>query len=132
MEGSTYIVRGQRVAREKVERAKQFRREMTPAERVLWAQLRTNKLPGLHFRRQQVIDGFIVDFYCHGARLVVEVDGAVHNDTAETDAERARILTARDLHILRIPNDDVVNDLPGVLARIMVCARRRSPRGGRQ
>ena len=47
---------------------------MTPAEKILWKELRANKL-GVHFRRQQVIQGFIVGFYCHKAELVVEVDG---------------------------------------------------------
>src|SRR5215207_3725346 len=91
------IVVGQRVAREKVERAKALRREMTPAERRLWQQLRDHRLAGLRFRRQQVVNGFIVDFYCHAAALVVEVDGSVHSEQAEYDAERDRILAARGL-----------------------------------
>ncbi|WKZ37082.1 MAG: DUF559 domain-containing protein [Anaerolineales bacterium] len=68
------IVTGQKVAKEKLERAKELRREMTPAEKILWQELRANKL-GVRFRRQQVIQGFIVDFYCHKSALVVEVDG---------------------------------------------------------
>jgi len=64
--------------REKRELATQMRREMTASENLLWQHLRANRLDGLHFRRQQVVDGFMVDFYCHAARLVVEVDGAVH------------------------------------------------------
>ena len=51
---------------------------MTPAEKILWQELRANKL-GVHFRRQQAIAGFIVDFYCHKAGLVVEVDGDIHD-----------------------------------------------------
>jgi very-short-patch-repair endonuclease len=51
---------------------------MTPAERILWQELRGNKL-GAHFRRQQIIAGFIVDFYCHKVALVIEVDGDVHD-----------------------------------------------------
>jgi len=56
------IITGQKVSPEKLERAKELRREMTPAERRLWQRLRANRLDGWHFRRQQVIDGFIVDF----------------------------------------------------------------------
>ena len=74
----TGIVTGQRVTKEKLQRAKELRREMTPAENLLWKEVRANKL-GVHFRRQQVIQGFIVDFYCHRAGLVVEVDGDVHD-----------------------------------------------------
>ena len=58
---------------------------MTPAEKILWEELRANKL-GVHFRRQQVISGFIVDFYCHKAALVLEVDGDVHDLQQEEDA----------------------------------------------
>jgi very-short-patch-repair endonuclease len=58
------IIPGQRVTKEKQERARELRRDMPPAEKILWDKLRANKL-GVHFRRQQVIAGFIVDFYCH-------------------------------------------------------------------
>jgi very-short-patch-repair endonuclease len=68
------IIPGQTVTKEKLERSRQLRREMTPAEKILWQELRGNKL-GVHFRRQQVIAGFIVDFYCHKAGLVIELDG---------------------------------------------------------
>ncbi len=60
-------------------RARELRREMTPAEKVLWQELRGNKL-GLHFRRQQIIAGFIADFYCYAASLIIEVDaGSIVN-----------------------------------------------------
>jgi very-short-patch-repair endonuclease len=72
------IVHGQRVTKEKLQRAKELRREMTPAEKILWQELRANKV-GVHFRRQQVIAGFIVDFYCHKASLVIEVDRDIHD-----------------------------------------------------
>ncbi len=72
------IVIGQKVSPSKVERTKEFRRQMTPEEKILWQRLRANRLNGLHFRRQQIIDGFIVDFYCHSAGVVVEVDGEIH------------------------------------------------------
>ena len=59
---------GQKVTKEKQELARELRRNMTPAEKLLWKEVRANKL-GVHFRRQQVIAGFIVDFYCHPLRL---------------------------------------------------------------
>jgi|GEM_PF-821493 len=72
------IIPGQKVTKEKQELARELRRNMTPAEKIVWKELRANKL-GVHFRRQQVIQGFIVDFYCHKAGLVVEVDGDIHD-----------------------------------------------------
>ncbi len=71
------IVRAQRDP-EKQAFARRMRRAITAAEARLWERLRNNQLAGLHFRRQQIIDGFIADFYCRAARLVVECDGAVH------------------------------------------------------
>jgi very-short-patch-repair endonuclease len=94
----------------------------TPAEAKLWSSLRASRLNGLHFRRQQVIDGFIADFYCHLAGLVVELDGAVHQQQAEYDAERDRILQERGLRILRFPNSEVENNLSAVLAQIAKAA----------
>lgn len=64
---------------------------MTLAEKILWQEVRVNKL-GVHFRRQQVIQGFIVDFYCHRAGLVVEVDGDVHDLQKEEDERRESFL----------------------------------------
>jgi len=78
------IIPGQTVAKEKLQRAKELRRDMTPAEKILWGKLRGNKL-GVHFRRQQIIAGFIVDFYCHKAALVIEVDGDIHDLQQEED-----------------------------------------------
>ena len=91
---------------------------MTEAELILWQRLRRNQLRGFHFRRQQVIDGFIADFYCHAAGLVVEVDGGVHGGQAAYDEERDRVLSQRGLRVLRIGNDEVQRDLDGVLGRI--------------
>ena len=72
------IVTGQKVTKKKLQREKELRREMTPAEKILWEELRANKLR-VHFRRQQVIAGLIVNFYCHKAGLVIEVDEDIHD-----------------------------------------------------
>lgn len=103
------IVTGQKVTQEKLQRAKELRREMTPAEKILWEELRANKL-GVHFRRQQVIAGFIVDFYCHKAALVVEVDGDIHDLQREEDARREKALSALGLKVVRFKNDEVVRN----------------------
>ena len=119
------IIVGQRVAEEKILRAKELRREATPEERILWLRLRRNQLGGYHFRRQQVIDGFIVDFYCHAAAIGIEVDGSVHQQRAEYDAERDRIIAARGIEMLRFANDEIRLNLEAVLTKISgVCKAR--------
>jgi very-short-patch-repair endonuclease len=107
---------------EKRERAKQLRDAMTPAEVRLWQHLRAGRLDGLHFRRQQIIDGFITDFYCHAAGLIVELDGDVHGTQIEYDTERDRILAARGLRIMRFTNDRVLQDLDACLTAIRKAA----------
>ena len=111
------IVPGQRVTKEKQQRAKELRREMTPAEKILWQELRANKL-GVHFRRQQVIQGFIVDFYCHKSALVVEVDGDIHDLQHEEDFRRENALRELGLRVVRLRNDDVLKDLSVVVEKI--------------
>jgi very-short-patch-repair endonuclease len=99
-------------------RAQQLRHQMTAAEQMLWHALRANRLRSFHFRRQQVVGGFIVDFYCHAAHLVVEVDGGIHLSQVEADRERDAILTGLGLAVLRVTNEDVFRDLEPVLDRI--------------
>jgi very-short-patch-repair endonuclease len=113
------IIRGQTVSYEMHERAKKLRREMTPAEKILWKELRANKLNGLHFRRQQVVDGYFADFYCHQQELIVEVDGDIHGIQEEYDADREAHLIARGFRILRFKNEDVFKNLPAVLKKIV-------------
>src|SRR3990172_3029750 len=113
------IIPGQTVAKEKLQRAKELRRDMTPAEKILWGKLRGIKL-GVHFRRQQIIAGFIVDFYCHKAALVIEVDGDIHDLQQEEDARREKVLSEMGLRIVRFRNEEVMKNLAGVGSR--VCA----------
>ena len=120
------ILAGQKIDSVKLERAKQLRREMTSEEKTLWQHLRSNRLDGLHFHRQQVIDGFIVDFYCHGSGLIVELDGPSHESRAEYDRERDAVISARDLRVLRIKNEDVRSRLQEVLGLIAAAARGRT------
>src|SRR5262245_27318465 len=101
------IIPGQKVTKEKLQRSHQLRRDMTPAEKILWQELRANKL-GIHFRRQQVIAGFIVDFYCHKADLVIEVDGDIHDLHKEEDALREKALKELGLNVIRFRNEDVI------------------------
>jgi very-short-patch-repair endonuclease len=111
------IVTDQIVTKAKLERAKELRREMTPAEKLLWQEVRANKL-GVRFRRQQVIQGFIVDFYCHQAGLVIEVDGDIHDLQKEEDERREKVLSEMGLRVVRFQNDEVVKSLSVVVGKI--------------
>ena len=117
----TRIVRGRRLP-EKQALAREMRREMTDAEAVLWECLRGSRLGGLHFRRQQVIAGFIADFFCHAARLIVECDGAAHAGREDYDRDRDTVLSAHRLRVLRVTNDRIHRNLPAVLAEILTYA----------
>jgi len=88
----------------KVALAKAQRQEPTAAEAAAWALLRNRRCLGLKFRRQHVIRGFIVDFYCVELRLAIEVDGTVHRDRmrAEYDEARSRALAHAGIGVVRI------------------------------
>ncbi len=99
-------------------RAKELRKNMTPAEKKLWYQyLQTFKHRVL---RQRPIDHFIVDFYCHSLKLVIEVDGDSHfNEMAQAyDAKRTLILEGYGLQILRFTNQQVLHDFEAVCMEI--------------
>ncbi|MBW4610074.1 MAG: endonuclease domain-containing protein [Hassallia sp. WJT32-NPBG1] len=125
-EGTRNIVIGQDISSVKQQLAKEFRRQMTPEEKILWQHLRANRLNNLHFRRQQIIDGFLADFYCHAAALVIEVDGKIHEQQVEYDAERDKVLSARGLRLLRIKNEEVRQELDNVLMRIVQACSQQS------
>ena len=121
------IVRGQSVSYEMYERAKKLRREMTPAEKILWKELRTNKLKGLHFRRQQIVHGYFADFYCHQHELIVELDGRIHELQKEYDVDREEYLIAIGFRIIRFTNEDITGNLKGVLQKIVdACKKSRT------
>ena len=87
---------------------------MTPAEKLHLQEVRAKKL-GVRFRQQQIIQGFIVDFYCHKAALVVEVDGDIHDLQQEEDARREKALREMGLMIVRFRNDEVMRELSAVV-----------------
>lgn len=90
--------------------ARAMRHNPTTAEAAAWELLRNRRCLGLKFRRQHVIGGFIADFYCPELRLVVEIDGGIH-DTSQTQADydeaRSRALTLIGIDVLRLRNEDV-------------------------
>jgi very-short-patch-repair endonuclease len=102
------------------QRARHLRSNATEAEKKLWLSLRHYKKRGLHFRRQVPIDGMIVDFACYAARLVIEVDGGQHNEetNAAADRERDLRLSRNRFQVLRFWNNDVLQNIEGVVSAI--------------
>ena len=105
--------------------AKALRKNMTKEERHLWYDF-LKDYP-VRFLRQKVIDKYIVDFYCHDARLIVEMDGSQHyeNTGIHSDQIRTQILEKRDLLVLRIPNNAVNQNFAGVCEYIDSIAKQR-------
>ena len=99
------------------QRARRMRHECTQTEWRLWQVLRCKRL-GVSFRRQVVLQGYIVDFYASLARLIVEVDGDWHAGRARKDAQRDRRLAAAGYRVVRVSAEEVLTDLAGVAARI--------------
>jgi very-short-patch-repair endonuclease len=112
------IVLGQHMKPQKLVRAKELRRHMTDEETTLWNLLRRNQLDGFHFRRQQVIQGNIADFYCHKAKLVIEVDGPIHLRSRRRDAARDQLFRDLELVVLHVTNQEICQDPQGVFDRI--------------
>ena len=91
---------------------------MTPAEKRLWTALQNKQLDGLRFRPQHPVGRFILDFYCPACKLVLEIDGDIHDLQPERDQERTEHLTAYGYHVLRFRNETIFDDLPAVLETI--------------
>ena len=100
--------------------ARELRQRQTPAEEILWQLLRGRKILGLKFRRQQQLGPFIADFYCHDARLVIELDGGVHEiqEQAARDENRDFYLRENRLQVLRLANDRILEDPESVIRTI--------------
>jgi len=108
-----------RASKEIQERARQLRRELTPAEKKLWAHLRDRQLDGFHFRKQHAVGRFILDFFCAKAKLVVEVDGDSHADQVEYDEERTKWLNEQKRYrAIRFTNREVRENIEAVVEKI--------------
>jgi very-short-patch-repair endonuclease len=101
-----------------LETARLLRRRMTYSESLLWEKLKGKQLMGLRFRRQHPIDIFIVDFYCHEVKLVIEIDGEIHLDQIEYDDGREADIEKYDIKIIRFTNDEVNNNIEDVIQKI--------------
>lgn len=102
------------------ELARQMRQEPTETEEILWKYLRGRKMRGKKFRRQHSLGRYIADFYCSESRLVVEIDGEVHNtkERKEYDEIRQIELESRFIKVIRFRNEDVINEIDRVLDEI--------------
>jgi very-short-patch-repair endonuclease len=98
--------------------ARELRRNMTCAERVLWNRLKARRLDGLKFRRQEQIGRFIVDFIGFGRGIVVEADGGQHAVEREKDDERTRWLNSQGFTVLRFWNNNILANPEGVMETI--------------
>jgi very-short-patch-repair endonuclease len=109
-----------RASRELIARARQLRREATTAESLLWELLRDRRLLGRKFRRQHPIGQFIADFFCDDARLIIEIDGAVHREPTQQERDRLReeILREHGFAMLRFTNEQIFNHTEQVLQEI--------------
>lgn len=101
-------------------RARSLRRDMPPAERAVWALLRARGLGGWKFRRQVPIGPYIVDFLCKERRLVLEIDGLTHDARVEHDRKRDAFIRAQGYRVVRLCNDNVYDNLEGVMWKIMM------------
>ena len=111
------------------EKAKMLRTNMTEAEQKLWAKLRGKKVLGLRFRPQHPIDIFIADFYCHVIKLVIEIDGGIHQSKSqkEYDFGREGELENWGLEVIRFTNKEIENEMNRVLEDIkQICLERKS------
>ena len=98
--------------------ARRLKKNLMPAEARLWSAIKNKQLEGLRFRCQHPVGNFILDFYCPSCKLVVEVDGEIHDRRINYDDARTSKLAEHGYTVLRFSNEQVMNDLPGVLAEI--------------
>jgi len=100
-----------------LEKAKEMRANPTQAEAVLWEQLKSKKL-AIKFRQQHLIEDFIVDFVCLSKKLIVEVDGKIHDSQIEQDAERTKVLEGKGYKLIRFKNEEVIGNTDAVVSKI--------------
>lgn len=98
--------------------AREMRKEPTDAENILWQELRGHKLNRLKFRRQHSIGRFVVDFYCREKKLIIEVDGEIHDYQKEYDSIRQEFLEELGYAVLRFENAEIINNIEKVLEMI--------------
>jgi len=112
-----------------VVRARALRKRMTVAEKLLWSYLKEKKIDGFKFRRQHPIWRFIADFYCHKIKLVIELDGGIHQktETKEHDMNRTAEIERFEIKVIRFTNEEVLENIEEVLFKIKEeCGKRKT------
>ena len=101
-------------------RARGLRKRLTEAEKILWQRIRNRQIKNIKFRRQHPIDIFIADFYSHEIKLVIELDGEIHNkpENIEKDKIRTTHLELLGITVIRFTNKEVFQDIEGVISKI--------------
>lgn len=110
--------------------ARTMRGKPTASEAILWEELRDKRLNGFVFRRQHPIGAYILDFYCHSEGIGIELDGPIHDGREHKEEDRTRsayLLEEKGIRILRLPNEDVLDNLPKVLDHILDVLSGRAP-----
>ena len=116
-------VRG-RTSSQTVLTARRLRRQLTDSEQVLWSALRDSRMQGIKFRRQHPFGPYVLDFFCVNAQLAVELDGGIHDqpEQKDYDNERTAFLEANGLRIMRFRNEEIADNLDGVMRAILEVA----------
>ena len=114
-----------RATPEIINNARMLRENMTASEKLLWERLKAKQICGIRFRRQHPIFIFIADFYCHEARLVVEIDGEIHNQQIEYDDGRSAEMEKFFIKIIRFINYEVENEIDEVIESITNAVNQR-------
>lgn len=109
-----------------LKKAKQLRGRMTQEEEKLWNRLKGKQIGGLRFRRQHPIETFIVDFYCHSAKLVIELDGTIHLQQRAEDEKRTEAIEKYNIQVIRFTNEDIIDDLNSVITVITNTVKSRT------
>lgn len=102
--------------------ARQLRRALSPPEAKLWKLLRGSPA-GIRFRRQYAVEPYVADFYCAAAKLVIEVDGAIHDYRVEHDEKRDKYLESLGLSVVRISGSEVMKDVAAVADSLLALCR---------
>ncbi len=100
------------------EKARQLRNQMTKEELMLWERIKGKQVCNVRFRRQHPINTFIADFYCHEAKLVIELDGKIHLQSIEYDIERTKIIENFNIKVIRFENEEVLTKINDVILQI--------------
>jgi very-short-patch-repair endonuclease len=114
-----------RATPEIINNASMLRENMTASEKLLWERLKGKQICGIRFRRRHPIFIFIADFYCHEARLVVEIDGEIHNQQIEYDDGRSAEMEKFFIKIIRFINYEVENEIDEVIESITNAVNQR-------